>query len=263
MIVLGVQLDIIWEDKRANHRKVRTLLEKQSIQPGSMIVLPEMFSTGFSMNVETISEGSHRETEIFLAGLATEYQCYVLGGVVTSTAEGLGRNEAVVFNAKGTEVARYCKLHPFSFAGENNYYAPGGSIRTFGWQDFTISPFICYDLRFPEAFRAAVGLGATLFVVIANWPQVREKHWRTLLRARAIENQAYVIGVNRCGADPKNSHSGCSMILDPGGEAVAMAGSEETVIQASLDYKLLVDCRARFPVLADRREDLNAYAGNG
>ena len=263
MIVAGVQLDILWEDKRANYHRVRTLLEEQSIPPGSMIVLPEMFSTGFSMDVGSISEKSDRETEVFLSGLAAEYQCHVLGGIVSNTAEGLGRNEAVIFNAKGAEVSRYCKLHPFSFAGENDYYVPGDRIQTFGWQDFTVSPLICYDLRFPEAFRIAVGLGTTLFIVIANWPQVRQEHWEILLQARAIENQAYVIGVNRCGSDPKNSYSGHSMILDPSGKPLAMAGTQEAVILAPLDYGLLVDYRTRFPALADRRKDLIAPHGGG
>ncbi len=259
MNVAAIQLNIIWENKRANYDRVRELLQEHTIQHGSLIVLPEMFSTGFSMNVQNISERSDRETEIFLSELAIDYQSYVLGGVVTSTADGRGRNEAVVFDTQGSEVIRYCKLHPFSFAGEDKHYIAGDWIQSFKWHDFTISPFICYDLRFPEAFRAAVGRGTTLFVVIANWPQTRQEHWQILLHARAIENQAYVIGVNRCGSDPNNSYSGGSMILDPSGKTLAMATEEETVIQATLDYGLLADFRARFPALADRRGDLNVY----
>ncbi len=263
MIVAGVQLDIIWEDKRANFDRVRCLLEKYPVQHGSLIVLPEMFSTGFSLNVENVAEKSDHETDSFLSGLAAEYQCYVLGGVATRSSEGMGRNEAVVFDTMGTEVTRYCKLHPFSFAGENDHYIPGNRIQTFGWKDFTISPFICYDLRFPEAFRVAVGRGASLFAVIANWPQVRQRHWEILLQARAIENQAYVIGVNRCGSDPKNSYAGGSMVVDPLGKPLAIGHEQETVIQATLDYGLLVDYRSRFPALTDRREDLNASSGDG
>jgi predicted amidohydrolase len=257
VIVVGIQLDISWKNKQANYDKVRTLLEGQSILPGSLIVLPEMFASGFSLDVEDISEGRDRQTEGFLSALAMEYGSFVVGGVVTQTVEGLGRNEAIVFDAEGTEVTRYCKLHPFSFAGEHNYYTPGNHIQVFQWQAFTVSPFICYDLRFPEAFRGAVGLGTTLFVVIANWPQVRQAHWETLLQARAIENQAYLIGVNRCGSDPHHSYSGGSLILDPTGKPLATAGAQETVIQANLEIGLLEEYRTRFPALADRRKDLN------
>ncbi len=256
MNVVGVQFNIIWEDKRANYNKVRMLLENQSIEPGSLIILPEMFSTGFSMEVESISEKSNHETQLFLSRLAVGKQCHVLGGLVTATSKGLGRNEAVVFDAKGMEVSRYTKLHPFSFAAENDYYVPGDQVRIFSWNNFTVSPFICYDLRFPEAFRVAVELGTTVFIVIANWPEVRQEHWEVLLRARAIENQAYVVGVNRCGSDPNNSYSGQSMILDPLGKPLAMAGSQEIVIQAKLDYGILMDYRAHFPALSDRRKDL-------
>lgn len=256
MKLVGIQLDIIWENKQANFEKVRRLLDKEAINPGSLIVLPEMFSTGFSMNVDSISEKAEKETQSFIASLAEEYHCHVLGGVVTRSADGRGRNEAVVYDAGGTEVCRYCKIHPFSYAGENSYYNPGNRIQSFMWHDFKVSPLICYDLRFPEVFRAAVGCAVTLFVVIANWPSVRLSHWETLLKARAIENQAYVIGVNRCGTDPNVNYSGHSMILDPSGNPLTMVAEQEMVIQASVNYDSLADYRSRFPALADRRKDL-------
>ncbi|HKG80277.1 MAG TPA: nitrilase-related carbon-nitrogen hydrolase, partial [Pyrinomonadaceae bacterium] len=117
--------------------------------------------------------------------------------------------------------------------------------------EFTVSPFICYDLRFPEIFRAAVFQGAQLFVVIANWPASRVRHWITLLKARAIENQAYVMGVNRCGNDPKLSYSGHSMIIDPRGEVLADASEVEGVISAEIDAEALAQYRREFPFLND------------
>ena len=114
---------------------------------------------------------------------------------------------------------------------------------------------ICYDLRFPEAFRSVVRRGAEVLVVIANWPEPRRDHWRTLLQARAIENQCYVVGVNRTGTDPKLSYSGDSMIVAPRGEVLADAGSDERVISAELDGEALRAYRAEFPVLSDIRED--------
>lgn len=256
MNVVGVQLDIVWEDKPANLNKARTLLESASIPPNSLIVLPEMMATGFSMNVDTVCESSAGETEGFLSRMAADFGCCVLAGVATRNGNRLGRNEAVVFDADGQEIARYSKLHPFSFGDENKYFMPGEGICTFMWQGFKVSPFICYDLRFPEPFRTAVDHGATLFVVIANWPQQRDLHWEIFLQARAIENQAYVVGINRCGSDPKNFFSGGSRIIDPTGQTVVCAGSEETIIQADLKPDIVADYRERFPTLADRRKSI-------
>ena len=167
MQIIGCQLDIVWENKPANHDRVRRLLETAPLRPGSLVVLPEMFATGFSMNVAAITEGESRETERFLAGLAREYGVTVLGGVVTTGADGRGRNEAVAFAPEGNEAARYCKMHPFSYGGETQHYTSGCRPSVFAVQEFTVAPFVCYDLRFPEIFRRAVKRGATLMTVIA------------------------------------------------------------------------------------------------
>jgi len=119
-----------------------------------------------------------------------------------------------------------------------------------------VAPFVCYDLRFPEVFRIAAARGAQLLAVIANWPSAREAHWLTLLRARAIENQAYVAGVNRCGEDPRLRYTGRSVIIDPRGEVLADAGSDEAVITADIDLADLEEYRRSFPALADMRREL-------
>src|SRR5579884_1055209 len=251
MHIVCCQLDIAWEDTAANHAKVRALLERASIAKGSLVALPEMFSTGFSLNVAAIAEGAARETERFLARTAREFDVFMLGGVTTMGSDGRGRNEAVVFDPEGREVVRYCKMHPFTYGGESKHYASGDKPVVFACQEFTVAPFICYDLRFPEVFRSAARRGAQLFVVIANWPQPREHHWLTLLQARAIENQAYVVGVNRCGDDPKLCYSGRSLIVDPRGNILADAGEAEGCIQAELDLPALLAYRETFPALAD------------
>ncbi len=145
------------------------------------------------------------------------------------------------------------KLHPFTFGGEAEHYTAGRDIKVFSAGVFAIAPFICYDLRFPEVFRAAVRRGANLFVVIANWPTPRDYHWTALLKARAIENQAYVIGVNRCGNDPHHFYLGHSVVLDPHGRTVAEAGTEEGIISADLDLPSLIRYRHEFPVIEDMR----------
>jgi predicted amidohydrolase len=251
MKVYGCQFDIAWEDKAANFERVLALLATARPEAGSLVALPEMFSTGFSMRVPEIAETERQETAAFLSSLARAYQVFVIGGLVTQNEGGRGRNEAAVFSPGGQEIARYHKMHPFSFGGETRYYESGERPILFSWDDFTVAPFICYDLRFPEVFRTAVRGGAELMVVIANWPQPRESHWTTLLRARAIENQAYVIGVNRCGHDPKLTYSGRTMIVDPRGEALADAGSQETVLSADLNLSSLQEYRRQFPALQD------------
>ncbi len=257
MKIFGVQLDMQWEDKAANFARVRELVTRAAPPPGALVALPEMFATGFSMNAQAIAENHGGETEQFLAALALEHQIFVIAGIVAPSGDGRGRNEAVVFSPDGNPesrpLARYCKIHPFSFGGEDRHYAAGEGIALFAWQGFRVAPFICYDLRFPEIFRAAAKRDANLFVVIANWPQVREAHWLALLRARAIENQAYVLGVNRCGSDPKLHYAGRSQIIDPRGELLADAGNDESVISAELDLNDLETYRREFSALADMR----------
>lgn len=255
MHVIGCQLDIAWHDKPANHAKVRTLLERAHPPRDALVVLPEMFATGFSMNVAAIADDQSRETTTFLSSLAKEFQIHVLAGIVTSAPAGKGRNEAVAFDSGGREIGRYCKMHPFTFGGEREHYAAGDAPVLFQCGEFLVAPFVCYDLRFPEAFRAAVRQGAQLFVVIANWPAPRAEHWTTLLRARAIENQACVVGVNRCGRDPENQYAGGSLIVGPRGEVLAEAGDSEGTVSAELDLPALLAYRREFPALSDIRSD--------
>lgn len=256
MKVVCCQLDIAWENQAANYAKVRALLNTTKPSPGSLVVLPEMFSTGFSMNVAAIHERQPSETESFLSSAAKEFGVFMLGGVVTLGVTGRGRNEAVVFAPDGSYIARYCKLHPFSFGGEAKHYEGGESVTAFDCQGFTVTPFICYDLRFPEAFRASLQRGAQIFTIIANWPSGRVQHWITLLRARAIENQAYVVGVNRCGADPKLSYPGRSLVVDPRGTIVADAGAREGTLVAEVEPAVVTSWRNEFPALQDIRPDL-------
>ncbi|HOJ58939.1 MAG TPA: carbon-nitrogen family hydrolase [bacterium] len=255
MKIIGVQLDIVWENKQANFAKVGSLLEEVPIDPGSLIVLPEMFATGFSMNVAAMAEDESGGTFAFLKDLARRRQAFVGGGVVTRNPDGRGCNEAVIIDSRGFLYSRYSKIHPFSLAGENRHYAPGNRIVTFPLHEFTVAPFICYDLRFPEIFRLAVRRNVDLFMVIACWPAKRESHWMALLAARAIENQAYVIGVNRCGADPEHAYSGRSQIVDPSGRVIADAGNDEGLLRAELDHAWVENYRRELPFLTDRREE--------
>jgi predicted amidohydrolase len=262
MKIYCCQTNIVWENKPASHVRTLALLSGAVIPGGSLVILPEMFSTGFSMNVTAIAEGRGESTEAFLARTAKEFGIYLLGGVVTAGKDGRGRNEAVVYSPAGAEIARYCKMQPFTLGGEAEHYAAGERLITFEWQGFVVAPFICYDLRFPELFRAAARRGATLFPVIANWPVARASHWVTLLQARAIENQAYVAGANRVGNDPKLEYPGRSLIVHPGGEVLADAGNQETVISAEISPGEVTDYRKRLPFLQDMRPEFaKAFGG--
>jgi omega-amidase len=251
------QFNIIWEDKDANFKKVERLIEQQSVAAGSLVVLPEMSFTGFSMDVPKIAKGEPEVTESFLRTLAKRHGVYLISGLVTQASDRRGRNEAVYVNPEGSIGGRFRKLHLFSPADEDSFYEPGSGVITFPWEGALIAPFICYDLRFPDVFRTAVNMGAELCIVIANWPSGREHHWVTLLQARAIENQAFVAGVNRCGSDPTNEYPGRSLIISPTGEILADAAREEALIGSDLDWAALRHYRERFPVLADRRSDLS------
>jgi len=255
MNVVALQFDIAWENKPANFERVRALLKDASVEPGALVVLPEMFATGFSMHVEGIAESTTGQTQQFLSQLARDTNAYVIGGVATRIADGRGRNEALVVDPTGREIQRYCKLHPFSLGGEDKHFSRGDDTCSFTWGSFRVAPSICYDLRFPEVFRHQARLGAHVLVVIANWPEARDAHWQTLLRARAIENQAYVIGVNRVGSDPKLVYLGHSAILDPRGETLAAAGSDAQLIQADLHFESIMEYRRAFPVLRDMRAE--------
>ena len=253
MNIVAIQLDSVWEDPRANFAKTESLLAATPPVPGSLVVLPEMFATGFSLDLSKTMQGAARETENFLRTLAVRHRCAVLGGVISPSADGRGRNESVTFAADGTLLARYVKQRPFSGAGESEIHEAGADAVIFPLGEFTVAPLVCYDLRFPELFREATRRGADLFVVIAAWPVKRIPHWLTLLQARAIENQAFVIGVNRTGREPRFEYCGRSVVVNPHGEIVAAAGTAECILTASIAHAEVAAWRAEFPALRDAR----------
>lgn len=258
MQLVGVQLDIAWEDREANHRRVAALLAEFPPAAGSLVVLPEMFSSGFSMNVERIAENDAGPTEHFIRELARQYGIWLVAGLATQGADARGRNEALAAGPDGEVVARYQKIHPFAPGKEAQHYSGGDAIVTFEAGEFTIAPFVCYDLRFPEIFRAGMQRGANILLVMANWPAARVEHWVTLLRARAIENQAYVIGVNRCGSDPYLPYPGRSLVVDFRGNVLADAGEEEGIVSSNTDLNALRAYRRELRFLADTKADLSS-----
>ncbi|HMO64132.1 MAG TPA: nitrilase-related carbon-nitrogen hydrolase [Verrucomicrobiota bacterium] len=251
--VVLVQHDLAWETPAANFSRVAALLAAAPPPPGALVVLPEMFATGFTMRAEALAEPEDGPTEAFLASLARRFGVTVLAGRPGRTPAGC-QNLAIALGPGGAVLARYAKLQPFTPGGEAAEYAPGRGPAVFPWAGLTVAPFICYDLRFPEHFReAARRWRPELFVVIASWPAARIAHWDALLAARAIENQAFVVGVNRTGADPQFAYPGHSRVLGPDGRMLAEAGEGEAVVSAALDVAALRGYRQKLPVLDDLR----------
>jgi len=253
--VLGLQFNIAWENKPANFATVRRLLQAARPEPGTLVLLPEMFATGFSMNAEGISESYGGPTETFLADTAREYSIWLLGGAAMRSRDGHCRNKALLFSPAGKLEGFYAKMRPFSPGEEARHYIAGTQPSIFNCGEVTLCPFVCYDLRFPELFRAAAAARRPqLYVVIASWPEKRIAHWTRLLQARAIENQAYVAGVNRIGSDPFYRYNGHSVIIDPQGEIIADAGETEGSVSAGLNLADLAKYRAGLPFLDDLRK---------
>jgi omega-amidase len=246
-----VQLRIAWEDKRTSFDRACRLLNRACPPTAALVILPEMFATGFTMAAERVAERAGGTTEEFLREIAVTHRVGVVAGMVRTTGRGRPVNQAIALDGRGRIIGCYSKIQLFSPSGEHRYYQAGSRVEVFRWGGLRMAMFICYDLRFPELFRAAAARGAEAFIVIANWPETRQAHWDTLLRARAIENQAYVIGVNRVGNDPHAAYAGGSCVVDPRGSVVVRGGRREGVVTAELDRGQVIAWRKEFPALRD------------
>jgi predicted amidohydrolase len=253
-----IQMDIVWKAKSENLNKVQQLFRTVKPESGSVVVLPEMFTTGFCMDFEEICEEPGGHTEKLLSKLASDYEVLIIAGISLKSDSGKGKNSAVAIKPDGSVAFRFVKLHPFNPANEELYYERGCEVVVADYSGWKISPFICYDLRFPESYRAAALGGAEILITIANWPEKRASHWLPLLQARAIENLAYVVGVNRIGCSPENRYSGESIILNPWGEVVISAGKSECIIRAELKKETINNIRKNFPCLDDAKPSLSA-----
>ena len=246
-----VQYDIVWEDKAASQAVAEALIANADIQQGDVVVLPELADVGFSLALDRIVDG---RSEDWACRLAASLKCWVLHGWPERRGS-VGRNVAGLAAPDGTLVGRAEKLHPFTAGHEQRAYEGGDSAVVFNRDGVGFCPLICYDLRFPESFRAAAAAGAEVFAVIANWPRVRGHHWRTLAMARAIENQAAVVACNRTGRDPNMVYGGGSLIVDHQGDVLAEAGDQPAVITAEIDIDAIRDWRETFPALGDMRDE--------
>jgi predicted amidohydrolase len=247
-----IQMDIAWEAKEANLKRATLLVREAAEKGADLAVLPEMFSTGFSMNVGELAEEEDGETHSALSALAAGCGINLIAGLqVKGGAGGKGRNAAHAYDRRGGLLSSYTKMHPFSLAGEDKHFTAGSAPAVFELEGVPVSVFICYDLRFPEEMRRVAGDVRAIFV-IANWPAARASHWEALLKARAIENQCFVAGVNRVGTDGNNIlYHGASALYGPTGETLCMGGDQEEVLLCDMDPDEVESVRSEFPFLKD------------
>ena len=241
-----VQANLRWEDAPANRRH----LERHVRDAGEtdLIVLPEMFSTGFSMNAAVLAEPMSGPTVTWLRRLAMELKTSICGSMIVADAGGYF-NRFLFMRADG-ETIKYDKRHLFRMAKEHEYYNSGTDRPTIELNGFKLFPQVCYDLRFPVFSRNDLGYDVAIYV--ANWPAARREHWLALLQARAIENQSYVVGVNRVGEDGNGiNYSGDSTAFDFGGVSLLPPTEDEGIFHVRLDKTKLASYRTAFPAWQD------------
>lgn len=246
------QLEIKFEDKPYNLSKIHTMVKQASEQETELILLPEMSLTGFSVNTKVTQEFEH-ETLDSMKQLARDFQVaigfgWVKGGAVKA------ENHYTVVDASAAIISDYIKIHPFSYGNENQYFQGGDSISFFTLNQVRFCTFICYDLRFPEIFQLASSK-ASIIIVAANWPAERKEHWQCLLRARAIENQCYIIGVNCVGWQKSLYYSGDSSIINPNGDMLHISKEFEALQLFEIENDV-GKYRNRFPTQNDRKTEL-------
>ena len=249
-------MDIAFGKPQKNYQTVERLFDKTHTEKPDIIVLPELWTTGYDLtHLNEIADFKAAQTIEFLQNAAQKYQVHLIGGSVANRVENGVRNTLLIINKDGRLVHQYSKLHLFKLMDEHVYLEAGSEKGLFQLDNYQFAGAICYDIRFPEWIRAHTSKGAEALFVVAEWPAQRLSHWRALLIARAIENQCYVIGCNRSGLDPNNHFAGHSLIIDPWGEVIAEAGENEEILSAEIEMDLVKEVRKQIPIFADRRPE--------
>jgi predicted amidohydrolase len=251
------QMDITFGNPQANLAKARQLIVRAAEQKADLILFPELWSTGYDLSnaarhATLLNEGIFAE----IAELAKANRIYVLGSNLSVLAPEKFGNTLTAFTPDGTLAGHYSKTHLFGLMNEPKYLTAGDSLTLLDLPFAKSGLSICYDLRFPELFRAYALRGAEIVFVPAEWPNPRLAHWQTLLRARAIENQMYVAACNRVGSDPGNTFFGHSCVIDPWGEILVEGDDQESLLMTTIDMEKVAEVRRKIPVFNDRRPDV-------
>ena len=252
MKIAVIQHDIVWEERQANFTALAPLIAEAAGNGVRLVLLSEMFSTGFVVDNEHIGEPLGGPSSQFLLSMARQHEVWIGGSCPEISPDDARPFNTFVIVSPDGQIHRYEKIHRFSFGGEDEYFRPGSRTVTIDIEGLRASLFVCYDLRFADEFWALAST-SDLYLIPANWPSSRREHWMTLLRARAIENQAYVVGCNRVGNGGGLHYSGDSAVYDPLGNPLALGDDTQCILYADINPQKVSDVREAFPFLRDRR----------
>ncbi|MGZ4762937.1 MAG: carbon-nitrogen family hydrolase [Ilumatobacteraceae bacterium] len=256
MRVAAIQHDIVWCDREANFAHLAPMIAGAAATGARLILLSETFSTGFATDRDDLGEPEGGPSSQFLVAQARRHGVWIGGScpeiAAGSPADDQRPHNTLVLAAPDGTQHRYRKIHPFTYGGETKHFRAGDQFVTVDVEGLRVTLFVCYDLRFADEFWQLAN-DTDVYLVPANWPEARRLPWTALLQARAIENQAYVIGCNRVGTGNGLAYSGDSRIIDPLGEVLAAAAQTESILLADITAERVVEVRDRFRFLQDRR----------
>ena len=260
MRVSLIQMDMKPSDPEYNFAHAEKLIDEAVLEEPDVLVLPETWNTGFFTKKElgVLSDDNGERVKEKIGPLARRYGVNIVAGSVANRKGDAGQvfNTSYIFDRSGEVVASYDKTHLFTPMGEHDYFAAGDRLCRFKLDDIPCGIIICYDVRFPELTRKLAVAGMDVLFIVSQWPDVRADHLRTLIRARAIENQMFVCCCNSCGTFGTTKYAGESALIDPWGKVLAEAGPEETIVTHDLDLSVTEGIRESINVFRDRREDL-------
>lgn len=257
LTVALAQMDVDFANPGANFERVSQVIAEAAKEHADIVVLPEMWNTGYALDqLNGLADPNGQNTQELLQELARNYHVNIVGGSVATARDDRFYNTSYIVDDQGRLVSSYDKVHLFGLMNEEQYITAGKTENYFQLAGAASAGVICYDIRFPEWLRTNARHGAKVLYVSAEWPQPRIAQWEVLLRARAIENQAFVVAVNRVGDDPDNHFNGHSLVIDPLGNIIANAGETEKVKLATIDFSQIEAVRGQIPVFKDRRPEL-------
>lgn len=257
MKIAVVQMNIHFGEPEKNFKQVEKYIEDAAHNNADIVVFPELWNTGFALEkLETLADKSGEQTKSLLRQLSKKHGINIVGGSVATQKDDGYYNTLYITNRSGELVQEYDKVHLFPLMDEPDYFKPGNSINTFQIDGITMGSIICFDTRFPELTRKLVLDGAKIIFVPAQWPTGRVDHWEILLQARAIENQCFVIGVNRIGNDPNNEFNGHSIVVAPWGDLLLHGEEKEGIFYVDLSLEEVDRVRNTIPIFSARRIDL-------
>lgn len=257
MKIACVQMDIAFGNPKKNFLDAWQYMDEAAKAGADVIVLPEMWNTGYDLNhLGNLADVNGEHTKQLFTQTAKQYGVNIVGGSVSTIKADGFYNTMYMANRNGEIVGEYDKAHLFKLMDEHQFMRPGQKVNVFEMDGITCGGVICYDIRFPEWIRTHVLKGAKIMFIPAEWPKSRIDHWQQLLQARAIENQCFIVAVNRVGTDPNNEFNGHSMVIAPWGELLVSNNSEAGIYYANIDLQEVDRVRNTIPIFQDRRKDL-------